>query len=303
MDTDKIGWALLQTGASVYPGEPMSRHTSFRTGGKAGILCVCRNAASARDAYLYLLRGGVPFKVTGRLTNILVSDKGYDGVILQYAGDTDISAGGDTVFAAGGASAAAIARFAYARSLAGAEFLSTLPGGAGGAVVMNAGCFGGEMKDVTAAVEGLDENGEPFRLAGGECGFAYRHSNFLGKRVIILGAELRLRQGDREKIRSVTDQNRAARKKQPGEPGAGSVFRRQEGILPAKLIDEAGLKGMREGGAAVSPKHAGFIVNTGGAASAEVFRLVRRVKDIIRKEYGVFLREEIELLGDFGEEE
>ena len=292
---------LEALGCRVYLSEPLSRHTTFGTGGPCDILCECADMESARGAYLYLYRSGIPFEVVGRGSNVLVSDSGFRGVILKFYGDSHIKTfGEDIIYCSGGISAKKAAAFAMEKGLSGFEFAGSIPGSVGGHVAMNAGCFGSEMKDIVEAVGGFIE-GEEGELSPGQCGFSHRESVFLKKKGIILWAKFKLEHSDREsclkKFKEITAKKRHA---QPLEfPSCGSVFKRKEGVIPAKLIEEAGLKGLKVGGAEVSTKHSGFIVNRGGATSRDVRELIGRIKREIYDRYAVWLEEEIRYIGQF----
>lgn len=292
---------LEELGCRVLLSEPMSRHTTFRTGGPCAILCECAAMESAGAAYRFLYQSGIPFEVVGRGSNILVSDAGFEGVILKFYGDSYIKPLGEgIIYCSGGVNAKKAAAFAMENGLSGFEFAGAIPGSVGGHVAMNAGCFGSEMKDVTVAAGGFIE-GQEVEFSNKECGFSYRESVFLKKKGIILWAKFRLRPSDREScLKRFKEINALKRTSQPLEyPSCGSVFKRKEGVIPAKLIDEAGLKGLKAGGAEVSTKHAGFIINKGYATSKDAFELIGRIKREIHDRYGILLEEEIRYIGQF----
>lgn len=283
--------------------EPMDRHTSFRIGGPAR-----RMAFPERGEQLVLLldmaaRCGARPLVMGNGTNLLAPDEGLDRLVIDTsAGLSRVEAGGTpgTILAEAGASLARVADFACRQGLAGLEFAHGIPGSLGGAVFMNAGAYGGEMKDIVAETEFLDENGERRSIRGEEHGFSYRKSVFSGRNCVILSTRLRLRPGDREEIQAKMDGLMARRReKQPLElPSAGSVFKRPAGHFAGTLIQENGLRGYRIGGAAVSEKHCGFIVNLGGATCQDVLRLVEHIQQTVEARTGVRLECEIRKVGE-----
>ena len=292
---------LESFGCLVFENEPMRLHTSMRTGGLCDILCHCRDAESARKAYLFLYNNGIPFEVVGRGCNILVSDRGFKGVILKFYGDGYIKAvKEDIIYSSGGAPAKRAALFAMERGLSGLEFAAAIPGSVGGQVRMNAGCYGCEMKDVVLRAGGFIE-GKEVELSNRQCLFAHRESVFSNKKSIILRAEFKLNVSDREsclnRYKEIVKRKRDAQPLQ--YPSCGSVFKRMGDVIPSKLIDEAGLKGLRIGGAEVSLKHGGFIINRGGATSSDVYALIGAIKREIFSRYAVMLEEEISYIGEF----
>ena len=283
--------------------EPMDRHTSFRIGGPAR-----RMAFPERGEQLVLLldmaaRCGARPLVMGNGTNLLAPDEGLDRLVIDTsAGLNRVEAGGTpgTILAEAGASLARVADFACRQGLAGLEFAHGIPGTVGGAVCMNAGAYGGEMAQVLASVTCLDGSGEVRTLPAAECGLSYRHSLFSDRPDwLIVEAELALRPGDAGAIRERMEELMARRReKQPLEyPSAGSTFKRPEGHFAAALIDQCGLKGLTVGGAQVSEKHAGFIVNRGGATCADILGLIDQVRERVLRETGVKLELEVRTLG------
>jgi UDP-N-acetylmuramate dehydrogenase len=236
----------------------------------------------------------------GNGTNLIVSDSGYSGVIIKLADNfAKITAKENEIIAQAGASLAAVSNAAWKASLTGLEFASGIPGTIGGAVAMNAGAYDGEMKDVVTQTTSLDENGEIVQLHGEEHEFGYRKSFIQKRRMLVLEATLKLQKGDPDKIKEkMQSLNARRREKQPlNLPSAGSVFKRPPDHFAGKLIEEAGLRGYQIGGAQVSDKHCGFIVNTGDATAADIIALIQWVKDKVFQTSGVMLEEEVKILG------
>ena len=282
--------------------EPMARHTTFRIGGPADYFVELGSIEQIRAAIQVCREENLPWFVLGRGSNLLVSDKGYRGVILSIYKDfqkTEIQ--GETVTVQAGVLLTTLSGKVLDASLTGLEFASGIPGTIGGAVVMNAGAYGGEMKDIVRKVTVLDRDGELRTLTCGEMQFGYRTSLAKKKGYIVLGAELTLKQGEKEKIRGEMQALKAKRiEKQPLEfPSAGSTFKRPEGYFAGKLIMDAGLRGAAVGGAQVSEKHCGFVVNTGNATAADVRELMRQVQGKVQEQFGVHLEPEVRFLGEF----
>ena len=277
--------------------EPLKNHTSFCIGGPAKYLMLPASAEELAEACALLRKLGVKPLVLGNGTNVLAPDEGIDGAVIVTRRASGMERQGETLRAGCGAGLTKLAAFAAEEGLAGLEFAYGIPGSLGGALLMNAGAYGGEMKDVTAWVDYLDEELKPRRAEGEALGFGYRHSRF-GSMDVILGAELRLRGGDREAIlarcRELTEKRKAS---QPlDKPSAGSAFKRPQGGYAAALIDQAGLKGYAVGGAQVSEKHAGFVVNRGGATASDVKKLLEDVQRVVYDRTGVLLEPEIKIL-------
>lgn len=286
----------------VLEQEPMARHTTFRIGGPADYFVELGSIEQIRAAIQVCREENLPWFVLGRGSNLLVSDKGYRGVILSIYKDfqkTEIQ--GETVTVQAGVLLTTLSGKVLDASLTGLEFASGIPGTIGGAVVMNAGAYGGEMKDIVRKVTVLDQDGEVRTLTCGEMQFGYRTSLAKKKGYIVLGAELTLKQGEKEKIREEMQTLKAKRiEKQPLEfPSAGSTFKRPEGYFAGKLIMDAGLRGAAVGGAQVSEKHCGFVVNTGNATAADVRELMCQVQGKVQEQFGVHLEPEVRFLGEF----
>ena len=285
---------------SILTDEPMSRHTTFRVGGPADFFVTPKAKEEVRDVIRICKEAGMPYYIIGNGSNLLVSDAGYRGVIVQiYKEMNEVKVEGDLVKAQAGALLSGIAAKALGAELSGFEFASGIPGTIGGACVMNAGAYGGEMKDVLESVTVLTGEGKIIELGRNELELGYRTSVIAKKGYIVLGAVLMLERGDGEKIKTYLDELKEKRvTKQPLEyPSAGSTFKRPEGYFAGKLISDAGLKGFSVGGAQVSEKHAGFVINTGNATAADVIALTDAVRDKVFEKYGVKLELEIKQLG------
>ena len=244
----------------------------------------------------------VPYYIVGNGSNLLVSDKGYEGVIIQiYKQMNQVKVEGAQIHAQAGALLSMIAKRALDAELTGFEFAAGIPGTLGGACVMNAGAYGGEMKDVLKSVTVLTDKGEVKTLAKEELELGYRTSVIAKKGYIVLEAVLELQKGEKEKIQAVMDDLKERRvTKQPLEyPSAGSTFKRPEGYFAGKLIQDAGLRGFQVGGAQVSEKHCGFVINKDQATASDVMNLMNQVSDKVYEEFGVRLQPEVKRLGEF----
>ncbi|MDD6317031.1 MAG: UDP-N-acetylmuramate dehydrogenase [Clostridia bacterium] len=290
-----------KSGIFYRENEPLSKHTSFRIGGPARWYAEPDGAVQLAALLAALREKGVRHTVMGNGSNLLVPDAGFDGVVIAVGSRmSGISAEGCRIRAEAGALLSRVAHTAMEHGLTGLEFAHGIPGSLGGGIFMNAGAYGGELKDVVRQVEYLDEELRSRALRGEDAGFVYRGSLFKARRgSIILAAELELQQGDRESIaQTMRELAGRRREKQPLEyPSAGSTFKRPEGDYAARLIEACGLKGLRVGGAEVSQKHAGFVINRGGATCADVLSLCRQIEEIVWQRCGVRLEREVELLG------
>lgn len=287
---------------AVLERESMKKHTTFRIGGPADIFVAPDTEEKAARVIQICREQKTPFYVLGNGSNLLVSDQGYRGVIVQiYRNLSEIEVEGETIRAQAGAMLSMIARKALDGGLTGFEFASGIPGTIGGAAVMNAGAYGGEMKDVLAEVRVLTPEGEIRDVPATELKLSYRYSVIPGRGWIVLGAKLRLKTGDPREIRARMEELKEKRvSKQPLElPSAGSTFKRPEGYFAGKLIMDAGLRGFSVGGAQVSEKHCGFVVNRGDATAADVRELIREVTARVQRQSGVTLEPEVKLLGEF----
>ena len=282
--------------------EPMSKHTTFRVGGEASCFIRISDAGQLAALIPYLKKVEIPYFILGNGSNLLVGDKGYEGVILQIGSKMNRIQMEDTRIKVGaGVLLSQIARCAQENGLTGLEFASGIPGTIGGAVVMNAGAYGGEMKQVVELVKVMDGDGEILELDGDAMEFGYRTSAIKNRPFVVLEAVLNLRHGDREEIlEKMEDLARQRKEKQPLEyASAGSTFKRPEGYFAGKLIMDAGLRGYSIGGARVSEKHCGFVVNTGRASAADIAEVIREVQEKVKDKFEVSLETEIIFLGDF----
>ena len=286
---------------SILIDEPMSRHTTFRVGGPADFFVTPKAKEELRDVVRICKEAGMPYYIIGNGSNLLVSDAGYRGVIVQiYKEMNEVKVEGDLVKAQAGALLSGIAAKALGAELSGFEFASGIPGTIGGACVMNAGAYGGEMKDVLESVTVLTGEGKIIELGRNELELGYRTSVIAKKGYIVLGAVLKLERGDGEKIKTYMDELKEKRvTKQPLEyPSAGSTFKRPEGYFAGKLIEDAGLRGFQVGGAQVSEKHCGFVINRDHATAADIMELMRQVQIRVKENSGVDLEPEVKRLGD-----
>ena len=286
----------------ILEAEPMSRHTTFRIGGPAELFLVPKSTEEIAGIFKICREEGIPWFVLGNGSNLLVSDKGYQGVVIQlYKGFGEVKVQGCQITAQAGALLSQIAAAAREESLTGFEFAGGIPGTLGGAVVMNAGAYGGEMKDVVKEVTVLTREGEIRTLQAEELAMGYRTSAIKEAGYIVLSAVLSLEKGDKEQIKARMQELAGMRSsKQPLQyPSAGSTFKRPEGYFAGKLIMDSGLRGYQVGGAQVSEKHCGFVINTGNATARDVRNLMADVQRIVEEKYGVKLEPEVKFLGDF----
>ena len=287
---------------NVYRNEPMRKHTTFRIGGPADFYLCPHSAKEIQKTVAICREEELPYFILGNGSNLLVSDQGYRGVVIQlWKNVSDILVEGCRIRAKAGASLAKIAGEALDEGLTGMEFAAGIPGTLGGAVVMNAGAYGGEMKDILQEALVMDEQGEIFTLKKEELHLGYRTSIIKEKGYIVLAAALELKPGDRKEIKEKMDELKQRRvEKQPLDmPSAGSTFKRPEGYFAGKLIMDAGLRGFSVGGAQISEKHCGFVVNTGKATANDVLTLIREVQKRVRDKFGVELETEVKFLGEF----
>lgn len=279
--------------------EPMKAHTSFRIGGNADVFILPSSEEEIVTVLSVIRQNHIPLTVIGNGSNLLVSDEGIEGAVLCIGKNfSNVIAEGDRIFAASGTLLTRVANTALEHSLTGMEFASGIPGSLGGAVMMNAGAYGGEMKDIIEKTRYINANGEICECDIDMHGFAYRRSNFTVDDVI-LSSVIKLQKGDADKIKNeMYSLSEKRRDKQPLEyPSAGSTFKRPEGHFAAKLIDDAGLRGYRVGDAMVSCKHCGFVVNVGNATFADVRAVMNHVTDTVKSKFGVELEPEVRILG------
>ena len=283
--------------------EPMKNHTSFKIGGPAAALCAPKDRQQLRELVGFVQREGVDSWYIGNGSNLLVSDEGLNGVaiLLDSGFDGEIELDGTVLLAPAGKKLSAVCAAACAAGLTGLEFAYGIPGSVGGAVYMNAGAYGGEMKDRLLWVEYLAPTGEIVRLEQEQLSLSYRHSRFMEEGMegsCIVRAAFGLQRGEKAAIQSEMDRIlNQRRQKQPLEyPSAGSTFKRPQGAFAAQLIDKCGLKGFTVGGAQVSEKHAGFVINTGKATCADVLELTRQVRECVQEKTGYLLELEVRQL-------
>ena len=286
----------------VLAEEPMKKHTTFRVGGPADLFVMPSSEEEVKAAAAICDEEKVPYYIVGNGSNLLVSDKGYRGVIIQlYKEISRIRVEDNVIYAQAGASLAKIANTALESSLTGFEFAAGIPGTIGGACVMNAGAYGGEMKDVLLEVRVMTSDGEVIVLPKEKLELGYRTSVIAKEGYIVLEAAIELRPGEQETIRTYMEELREKRtSKQPLEyPSAGSTFKRPEGFFAGKLIQDAGLRGFQVGGAQVSEKHCGFVINAHEATAADIVSLMDQVSGRVREQFGVVLEPEVKKLGEF----
>lgn len=294
-------WNLLGKDR-VLVDEPMKRHTTFRIGGPADFFLLPSTVDEVREILEICREEELPYFILGNGSNLLVSDKGYRGVIIQlYRNFSNISVEGNEICASSGALLSQIAAAARNASLTGFEFAGGIPGTLGGAVFMNAGAYGGELKDVLKEAVVMTEQGEILTLPVEKLDMGYRTSRIKKAGYLVLEARLVLEQGDMDKIRDITkDLTEKRVSKQPLEyPSAGSTFKRPEGYFAGKLIMDAGLRGYQVGDAQVSEKHCGFVINKGNATAADVLKLIENVREKVQEQFGVTLEPEVKFLGEF----
>ena len=289
--------------AQILLKEPMRLHTTFRVGGPADLYVTATPLAAAKIR-AYCTKKEVPFLMVGRGSNLLVSDRGLTGVVLVLEGESEsIKVAGQELSASAGVTMAAVSRTAQQHGLTGLEFASGIPGTVGGGAVMNAGAYGQEIKDVLKKVSVCDKEGSVQEVPAEELALSYRKSIIPDREWIVLSAVFSMEKGDPDEIRRTMEDLTARRKeKQPLEyPSAGSTFKRPEGHFAGKLIEDAGLRGFTVGGAMVSEKHCGFVINTGEATADEICRLIKHVQDRVMESSGILLEPEVKLLGFDGE--
>ena len=282
--------------------EPMKKHTTFRVGGNADYFVMPKNTEEVKQVVALCKKEKLPYYILGNGSNLLVGDKGYRGVIVQiYREMNEIVVDGDKICAQAGALLSRVGSVALEAGLAGFEFAAGIPGTVGGAVVMNAGAYGGEMKDILVNATVLTQDGDVLKLTNEELELGYRTSVIAKKNYIVLEAEYQLQAGEKTEIRAKMDELKVQRvTKQPLEfPSAGSTFKRPVGYFAGKLIQDAGLRGFQVGGAQVSEKHCGFVINKGDATAADIVELMNQVSEKVFQEFGVTLEPEVKRLGEF----
>ena len=304
MIKEKI-YQLLEAAAGtdhIYREEPMKNHTTFRIGGNAEVFAAPDSADGVERVLQICREENIPCTVIGNGSNLLVGDRGVRGVVLQiYRNYADIRIEGTDLYVQAGALLGQTAAAAAREGLTGLEFASGIPGTIGGAAAMNAGAYGGEMKDVLVWVKAIDRDGYVRQYAAAELELGYRTSRIQKEALVVLEVKFTLQQGDPVKIRERMEELKEQRvAKQPLEyPSAGSTFKRPEGYFAGKLIMDAGLRGFSVGDAQVSEKHCGFVINRGNATAADVMALVSQVQTIVEEKFGVQLELEVRRIGTF----
>lgn len=289
INIDELTCLCGDLGCRIMPECSLSEYVTFRFGGPCRALVSINSAASAARLLKYLRDKNVNYGIIGRGSNVIVADEGFNGVVLLFGSDfANIQTDGTRLRCEAGALLASACVHAQQSGLSGMENLFGIPGTLGGAVYMNAGAYGSEMKDIVESVEYLDDNCELRTIGADELEFGYRHSFFSGKNYVVTGTTLSLKEGDPDAIKQAMSDCMAKRSsKQPLEyPSAGSIFKRPEGSYASLLVDQCGLKGLTVGGAMVSEKHSGFIINKGYATCADVLELCSRIQKTVKEKTG-----------------
>ena len=295
--------ANLTSNVSIKYNEPLSAHTTMKVGGEAKVFIEVDSVQRIIDVVKYAKENNIDYCIIGNGSNLIFTDKGFDGIVLKVGSAfSDIDRLDETrIKVSGGCQLIKLSYYAKENGLSGMEFAAGIPGTIGGAVRMNAGAYGSEMINVVESVEYLDTNTfEIHKITNEECEFSYRHSMFVEHpEYVVVFATVKLEKGSIDEIEAKMEENNASRReKQPIEfPSSGSTFKRGADYIAAKLIDEAGLKGYRIGGAEVSTKHAGFVINTGDATATDVIALIEHIKNVVYEKFGVMLQEEVVTLG------
>ncbi len=290
--------ALRAVGCTVTENEPMAAHTTFKIGGAADWFVRAATMEQAAAVIRFCQENNIPLTVIGNGSNLLVSDDGIAGVVLQPV-DTAVSVDGTRVLAAAGVSLTRLCLTACEHGLSGLEFAYGIPGTLGGGVYMNAGAYGGQLSDVICGATALTEDGDVVTLTAEELQLGYRHSVLMERPLTLWTVELALTPDDPVEIRKRMEEHMTARRaKQPLEyPSGGSFFKRPTGYFAGALVEQCGLKGLTVGGAQVSEKHAGFVINRGGATCADVMELCRQVQGKVQEAFGVRLEREVQRIG------
>lgn len=290
----------LSPEADIRQNVPLKDHTTFKVGGPADIFIETGCEADIVNAFEIINDEKIPYLIMGNGSNLLITDKGFRGAVVSLKQPDFINIEGNIVEAGAGALLSSAAAAAARNSLTGLEFAGGIPGSVGGAVYMNAGAYGGEMARVLKSVKAVMPDGEIKTFDRDQLCMGYRHSVFTDNKAVIISAVMELEQGDKSQIDSLMKElSRKRSEKQPlNYPSAGSTFKRPEGYFAAKLIEDAGLKGLRAGGAQVSEKHSGFIVNAGGATASDILDLINIVRLRVKDEFGVELETEVKIEGE-----
>lgn len=287
---------------NILENEPMKNHTTFRVGGEAEYFVKVPSEQALSEIIKRLTQVEIPYFILGNGSNLLVGDKGISGFVLETASCmNEVAIDGERVIAQAGAMLSLVANMAKTQELTGMEFASGIPGTIGGALVMNAGAYDGEMSYIVESVTVGSSKGEILKLDNESMAFGYRTSVLKGRDYVVLSTVLKLQKGDKEQIEEkMADFAARRREKQPLEyPSAGSTFKRPEGYFAGKLIMDAGLRGFRIGGAQVSEKHCGFVINVGNANAADIVELIDEVTERVKRQFGVTLEPEVIKVGEF----
>lgn len=302
---DRYGFLLnhlsnIIDGKNILINEPMKKHTSMKTGGCADVMIIPANKAQLLSAIGLINKYDFNYYVMGNGTNLIVRDKGIRGIVIKTGYVNKINIHGNIIESEAGALLSKIANIALKNGLGGMEFASGIPGTIGGAVAMNAGAYDREIKDIVIKTEYINRNGEILTVRGDEHQFGYRTSIFQKRGDIVLSTLIELKQAEKNDIMNImTDFNNKRKQKQPLDmPSAGSIFKRPVGYYAGKLIEDCGLKGYSIGGAVISGKHCGFIVNNGNATTQDVIKLIEYVQDTVMKKYGIRLETEVKIIGE-----
>lgn len=285
----------------IFIDEPMDKHISFRVGGPADILVRPTTEEEIKAVFKFATEKNIPFFVKGNGTNILIKDGGFRGLVIELSDNfSDYKIEGNLITVQTGALLSVIGREAMRASLTGFEFASGIPGTLGGALAMNAGAYGGEMKNIVKSARLMDCEGNITEYTNEEMNFGYRHSRLTDEKKIAISAVIELEKGNYEEIKEKMDDLAYQRRsKQPLEyPSAGSTFKRPEGYFAGKLIQDSNLKGKSLGGAQVSEKHSGFVINHNNATATDIINLIEHVKDTVYSSQGVHLEEEVKIIGE-----
>lgn len=284
----------------VLKDEPMANHTSFRIGGPAAYLCLPDSVENTAKLIKFLNEIGQPYYIIGNGSNLLVDDEGMDCLVIKIASNlAKFHLDGQRLYAQAGASLTEVSKFAIKNSLEGMEAISGIPGNIGGAVAMNAGAYGSEIKDVLTSIRAVDKKGQVLDIKADDLDLAYRSSRVLKEGLVVLEAVFDLKKGDLDEIRARYEDFRDRRiSKQPlDKPSAGSTFKRPEGHYASKLIEDAGLKGYRYKNAMVSDKHSGFIIAEYPSTCEEVLKVIGHVQEVVEEKFSVKLEPEVRILG------
>jgi UDP-N-acetylmuramate dehydrogenase len=295
---DKEGLGIF----NIKYNELMSEHTSFKVGGPADVFIEPSNLDELKNALKFVKQHNIPYYVIGNGTNLLIGDRGIRGAIIKIGENFGkIEVTGEEVIAECGVLLSTLSKVVARSTLTGLEFASGIPGYLGGAIAMNAGAYGGEMKDVVEWVEVLDSNLELHRYTNAEMEFVYRKSIVEPRNLIVIRCKMKLKKGNQEEINSImADLNQKRKTKQPLHlPSAGSTFKRPPGYYAGKLIEDAGLRGFSLGGAQVSELHCGFVVNKGNATARDVYDLIKHVQETVFNQFGIHVETEVKMLGEF----